>query len=52
MERLRHELDAGGLGVGLGIEYTPGASHEEVIRMFRVAAERGVPVFTHVRGGR
>jgi N-acyl-D-aspartate/D-glutamate deacylase len=50
-ERLRHELDAGGLGVGMGIEYTPGASHEEVIRMFRVAAERGVPVFTHVRGG-
>ena len=50
-ERLRHELDAGGLGVGMGIEYTPGASHEEVIHMFRVAAEYGVPVFTHVRGG-
>jgi N-acyl-D-aspartate/D-glutamate deacylase len=49
--RLRHEIDSGGLGVGMGIEYTPGASHEEVIRMFRVAAERNVPVFTHVRGG-
>jgi len=30
--RLRHEIDVGGLGVGMGIEYTPGASHEEVIR--------------------
>lgn len=48
-QRLRHELDVGGLGVGMGIEYTPGASHEEVIRMFRLAAQRRVPVFTHVR---
>jgi hypothetical protein len=47
--RLRHELEAGGLGVGIGIEYTPGASHDEIIRMFRIAAERHVPVFTHVR---
>jgi N-acyl-D-aspartate/D-glutamate deacylase len=49
--RLRRELDAGGLGIGMGIEYTPGASHQEVIRMFRIAAERRVPVFTHVRSG-
>ena len=49
-ERLRREIDAGALGVGMGIEYTPGASHEEVIRVFRVAADRNVPVFTHVRG--
>jgi N-acyl-D-aspartate/D-glutamate deacylase len=47
--RLRHEIEAGGLGVGIGIEYTPGASHDEIIRMFRIAAERHVPVFTHVR---
>ncbi len=47
--RLRSELDAGGLGIGMGIQYTPGASRLEVIRMFRVAAERRVPVFTHVR---
>jgi N-acyl-D-aspartate/D-glutamate deacylase len=47
--RLRRELDAGGLGVGMGIQYTPGATRPEVIRMFRLAAERRVPVFTHVR---
>jgi N-acyl-D-aspartate/D-glutamate deacylase len=48
-ERLNHELDAGGLAVGMGIQYTPGAARIEVIDMFRLAAERGVPVYTHVR---
>ena len=48
-ERLNHELDAGALGVGMGIAYTPGATRSEVIQMFRLAAQRGVPVFTHVR---
>jgi N-acyl-D-aspartate/D-glutamate deacylase len=48
-QRLRSELDAGGLAVGMGIQYIPGASRLEVIDMFRVAAERRVPVYTHVR---
>ena len=47
--RLRAELDAGGLAVGMGIQYTPGATRLEVIDMFRLAAERGLPVYTHVR---
>jgi N-acyl-D-aspartate/D-glutamate deacylase len=47
--RLRHELDAGALGVGMGIQYTPGATRWEVIEMFRLAAERSLPVYTHVR---
>jgi N-acyl-D-aspartate/D-glutamate deacylase len=47
--RLRAELDAGGLAVGMGIQYTPGATRLEVLDMFRLAAERGVPVYTHVR---
>jgi N-acyl-D-aspartate/D-glutamate deacylase len=47
--RLRHELDAGALGIGMGIQYTPGATRWEVIEMFRLAAERAVPVYTHVR---
>ncbi|MGA3034137.1 MAG: amidohydrolase family protein [Terracidiphilus sp.] len=49
MERLREELDAGGLAIGMGIQYTPGASRLEVIDTFRLAAERRVPVYTHVR---
>jgi N-acyl-D-aspartate/D-glutamate deacylase len=48
-ERLKHELDAGALGIGIGIQYTPGATRSEIIQMFRLAAERHVPVFTHVR---
>jgi N-acyl-D-aspartate/D-glutamate deacylase len=48
-ERLNSELDAGALGIGMGIQYTPGATRQEVIRTFRLAAARHVPVFTHVR---
>jgi N-acyl-D-aspartate/D-glutamate deacylase len=47
--RLRSELDAGALGIGMGIQYTPGATRREVIDIFRLAAERHLPVFTHVR---
>jgi N-acyl-D-aspartate/D-glutamate deacylase len=48
-ERLRAELDAGGLAVGMGIQYTPGATRIEVIDIFRLAAERRLPVYTHLR---
>jgi len=48
-KRLGEEIDAGALGVGMGIEYAPGATRREVIDMFRVAAERKLPVFTHMR---
>lgn len=48
-QRLGEQIDAGALGVGMGIQYTPGATRLEVIDMFRVAAERKLPVYTHVR---
>jgi N-acyl-D-aspartate/D-glutamate deacylase len=48
-DRLRHEIDSGALGVGMGIQYTPGATRLEVIDVFRLAAERRLPVYTHVR---
>jgi len=48
-ERLRAESDAGGLAIGMGIQYTPGATRLEVIDMFRLAADRRLPVYTHVR---
>ncbi|MGB7133563.1 MAG: amidohydrolase family protein, partial [Candidatus Sulfotelmatobacter sp.] len=47
--RLRAELDAGGLAIGMGIQYTPGATRLEVIDMFRLAAQRALPVYTHIR---
>ena len=46
---LQGQLDAGAVGIGMGIQYVPGATREEVIHIFRVAASRHVPVFTHVR---
>ena len=48
-QRLRIELDAGGLAIGMGIQYTPGATRLEVIDMFRLAAGRHLPVYTHMR---
>ena len=48
-QRLRNEFDAGALGLGMGIQYTPGATRLEVIDMFRMAAERKLPVYTHMR---
>ncbi|HZW78837.1 MAG TPA: amidohydrolase family protein [Candidatus Deferrimicrobiaceae bacterium] len=48
-QRLRSQLDAGGLAIGMGIQYTPGATRLEVIDMFRLAAERRLPVYTHMR---
>jgi N-acyl-D-aspartate/D-glutamate deacylase len=48
-QRLRAQLDVGGLGIGMGIEYAPGATRLEVIDIFRLAAERNLPVYTHMR---
>jgi len=48
-DRLLHELGLGALGIGMGIQYTPGATRSEIIQMFRFAAENRLPVFTHVR---
>ena len=48
-QRLRDQFGAGALGLGMGIQYTPGATRLEVIDMFRTAAERKLPVYTHMR---
>lgn len=50
--RLEAGLDEGALGIGLGISYTPAASHTEIFRVFELAARRGVPVFVHMRNAR
>jgi len=46
---LRRELDAGALGIGIGVAYIPGATGLEIYRLFEVCAERKVICFTHVR---
>lgn len=47
---LREGLARGALGVGMGLQYTPGATRFEVIEAFRVAARARAPVYVHVRG--
>lgn len=43
-------LQEGGLGIGFGITYTPGASRTEIYRTFQLAAARGAPAYVHLRG--
>jgi len=43
-------LDDGGLGIGAGLDYTPGATTAEIRMLFTLAAERHVPVIVHMRG--
>lgn len=42
-------LKQGGLGVGMGINYTAGATPEEVLQMFRIAAQYRASVHVHLR---
>lgn len=42
-------LDDGGIGIGYSLQYYPGASREEIYRMFRVGASRSVTNFIHFR---
>ena len=45
-------LDEGALGMGLGLAYTPTATHEEILDLFYVAAKWKRPVFVHMRDAR
>jgi len=46
---LERGLVAGALGVGMGPAYTPGASREELFRVFELAARRKALAFIHMR---
>jgi dihydroorotase len=48
---LRRGLDEGALGIGMGIAYEPLATREEVLDVFRTAAERRATIFVHIRNG-
>lgn len=47
--RIQEGLDQGGLGIGYGINYTAGATREEIIKLFQVASTNGVTNFVHSR---
>ena len=42
-------LREGGLGLGVATQYYPGASREEIFRVFQMGARWKSPIFTHVR---
>lgn len=46
---LRQGLDEGALGIGMGIAYVPGATRDEIFRLFLLAAERKTAVYVHLR---
>jgi N-acyl-D-aspartate/D-glutamate deacylase len=48
--KIKEGLDQGALGIGMGINYTPAASQQEIYRVFELAAEYRVPIYVHVRG--
>lgn len=49
--RIQAGLDAGAVSVGAGFTYTPSASHQELLEVFRVASRARTPVHVHIRGG-
>lgn len=49
--RMEAGLDQGAVAVGFGSAYTPGASMQELERLFRVAAAHGASVHIHMRSG-
>lgn len=46
---IRKGLDEGALGIGFGINYVPTTTRAEVFDLFKLAAERGVANYVHVR---
>ena len=48
-QTLEHGLKRGAVAVGFGIQYTPQASHWEILEMFRVAARYGATCHVHMR---
>jgi cytosine/adenosine deaminase-related metal-dependent hydrolase len=49
LEAICADLDRGGIGIGVLLGYAPRIDPAEYLAVARLAAERGVPVFTHTR---
>ena len=47
--QIHHGLERGALAVGMGINYTAAASHDEIVDVFRVAAAENATVHVHLR---
>ena len=49
LEQISHDLAAGAIGIGVIVGYTPGVDPGEYLEVARLAADAGVPTFTHSR---
>ena len=49
LTNLGQGLDQHALGIGMGIAYFPKVSREEIIDIFRLAAQRRAPIYVHMR---
>jgi dihydroorotase len=50
LDLLARDLEQGGLGIGMGIAYLK-CTRAQILDVFRLAAERHVPVYVHMRYG-
>jgi N-acyl-D-aspartate/D-glutamate deacylase len=48
-DKLRRGMVEGALGIGMAHQYYPGASHDEIYRVFELAGQEDFLIFTHVR---
>jgi len=48
-DEIERGLQLGALAVGMGINYTAAATHEEIVDVFRLAAKHGASVHVHLR---
>jgi N-acyl-D-aspartate/D-glutamate deacylase len=49
--RIERGLEQGAVSIGAGFPYTPAATREELLDVFRIAARHRVPVHVHIRPG-
>jgi dihydroorotase len=49
LELLRQGLDAGALGIGMGIAYVTEATRAEIFEVFRFAAQHKTTIYVHMR---
>ena len=49
LSQLKIGLNEGALGIGMGIAYVPGATHDEILDVFHLASIRRVPIYVHLR---
>ena len=49
IQNIKESLAAGGIGIGIPVGYLPKTNSDELFRIFQLAAELNVLVFSHVR---